>query len=101
MDERSIINAIIEYRFDLGEPGWNWPQRDFERLSYSRWAVDEILVMIFNNHDWSPMRAAEEFKILMAECMKRSSNYSETTDMYRIAYDAANDLEDIIHAMMP
>ena len=101
MDDRQIINVLIEYQYNIGEPAANWPKIDFDKVSYSKNAVDEILILIFSNHDWTPMRAAEEFKTICAQGMTKWVQYPEISEMYRIMYDAANDVTDIINAMLP
>ena len=47
------------------------------------------------------MRATEEFKQIAADGMKRKIRYREVYDMYRIMYDTANDVTDIINAILP
>lgn len=101
MDERYIINVLIEYQFNIGEPSSNWPKQDFERVAYARDAVDEIIMLWATNPDWTPMRATEEFKQIAADGMKRKIRYREVYDMYRIMYDTANDVTDIINAILP
>ena len=98
-DDERMIQAIREYWFDLGDPMSSWPKDEFERVAYSKWAVDEILTLFFDNVDWTPLRATEEFKYIMGTYMCRSTNFTEINHIFEIAYRAASDISDILMGM--
>ena len=99
-DEEKMIQALREYWFDLGEPVSSWPESEFKRVAYSRWAVDEILQLMWENNGWSVLRAAEEFKSKIYNKAIASTNYSEIKQIFDIAYGAAVDISDILIAMI-
>lgn len=98
-DDERMIQAIREYWFDLGDPMSSWPNSEFERVSYSKWAVDEIMSMYYSHTTWSPLRATEEFKTVMGQYMLRSTYFIEMNHIFEIAYGAASDISDILVGM--
>ena len=100
-DDERMIRVIMEYINDIDEPDIGWPEIEFAKASYSRWAASEILVLALANHDWTPLRAVEEFKSMVGKCMLKPTHYTDVTEMFRIAYDTAVDISDILYAMVP
>lgn len=99
MDETRMINAIREYIADLGEPEPGWPAKEFNRVSYSSWAATEILAMVLAHADWTPMRAVEEFKTMVAPYGWRNTYNTDANEIFRTAYQVACDISDILYAM--
>lgn len=99
-DYERMIQAIKEYWFDLDTYTNTWPSSKFREMSYSRWAVDEILSLIYMNPEWSPMKAIEEFRSKMAEYRVAPTHYKENIEIFEIAELTAMDLEDILIAMI-
>ena len=100
-DDERMIRVIMDYITDIGEPEANWPEKEFAKVSYSRWAASQILVLALSTPDWSPMRAVEEFKTKVGGFMLKPTYNSDVTEIFRIAYETAIDLSDILYAMMP
>lgn len=100
-DDERQIRAIIEYIEDIGEPEAKWPKKEFEMVSYSRWAANTILASILSHPDWTPIRAVEEFKYLMSKYLYKPTNYLEVELIFQSAYDTATDISDILMAMIP
>lgn len=95
---RTIVDYIEEY---LPEPGPGWPKKEFERASYSRYAANRILQLLYEHPEWSAMRAVEEFRYTMSKYMYKPTNYPEIHGIFQAAYDVATDLSDILMAMTP
>ena len=98
-DERMML-IIREYRADLGEPTYKWPDMEFEKNAYARWATDELMLFIKLHMDQPIMWSIETFKSMMARYMCRSTNYSEANFIFEIAYEVTCDISDIIEAMI-
>lgn len=102
-DEERQVQAITEFYHSFGEPAFSWPELEFERVAYSRWAIEEILVMVYSHLDWTPMRAVEEFKNLMRDyanmTFEKDFGRGKMNFVFETAYDAACDVSDILLAM--
>lgn len=99
MSDRTAINMIVEYRENLGEFISSWPEIEFDRVAYSRWAADEIIMHILSHTDWTPMKAVLDFKGIVEQYMCIPTNFSEANFIFDIAYDVACDIVDILVAM--
>lgn len=103
-DEDRMLEVVRNYWFDLGEPGFYFPESEFQRVSYSRWAVDEIMLKLLTHSDgrYGVRQAVEEFKNDMKMCVnlahenQKWDNYS----MFVIGYSVAEDLSDMLNAMI-
>lgn len=93
------IDLIVEYREELGEPAPNWPKSDFDDLSYSRWAVDEILSLVMTNTNKTPYSIIEEFKYNMNEGYTKYSRFPNIEKVFHIGYSVAEDLLERLYAM--
>lgn len=86
----SVIQEYIdEYLF---EPSITWPDSEFNRRSYSRWAAEEILSRVIqepSNRD--PLDIIEEF----ANEMDRYLDYSDDKAIYFIFIVAKETAEDV------
>ena len=100
-DDRYLINIIIEYLENVPEPTPSWPRRDFAKASYTRWAIEEIIREITKHTNWSVMRCVEDFKYRVGKYALKSVKHDEVSEIFRVAYDAACDVSDILYAMMP
>lgn len=99
-DDLNMINAIKAYVYDIGEPEYGWPKSEFNRVSYTKWAANEVLIFVLAHTDWTPIRSVEEFKYLMAKFMYKPTHRTEVTEIFRTAYDVADDISDILTAMV-
>lgn len=94
------IRAISAYADEfLFEPGANWPKFCFDRRSYARWAVTELLTLIMDRPFVPAELTIEAFAIKcgwFTECFA-----TETTQnfIFSIARDTANDILDVLRAM--
>ena len=100
-NDEHMIRVLIEYIEDIGEPNSNWPTHDFEKVSYSRWAAEQILATILAHPEWTPMRSVEEFKNLVGKFASKPTHKTDATFIFRTAYDVATDVSDIFYAMTP
>ena len=98
-DDQLLIGALIEYREYINEPGPRWPTMEFDKNSYSRWAVDEIFLAIIKEPEKPIMQVVSEFKELMWK-YSMVNPYSEANFTFRIAYDTACDVEDILGGIL-
>ena len=102
-EEERQVQAITEYYHTFGDPAEYWPKLEFERVAYSRWAIDEMLIMIYSHLDWTPMRAVEEFKNLMRDfanmTFEKDFGHGDMNQIFETAYDVACDVSDILAAM--
>lgn len=105
LDRQRVINIIVEYLTSVPEPGPSWPRRDFAKCSYTRSAADAMIKYINDHPNWPPMRSIEDFKYKVGKYMliSKSSNYGEdeASEIFRVYYDAACDVTDILYAMLP
>ena len=101
-DDERQIRIIIDYASEyLPEPQVSWPKKEFLRVSYARWAVNYILKMLGKNPEWTPMQTIEEFKNLVSPYMYLHPNDPDIDYNFRVGYEVASDLSDIIMAMLP
>lgn len=63
MNERAIM-TIIKALDDYSEgPRLDWPDHEKEEVTFSRWALDEILGLVWD-HPWTPAsQTIEEFAL--------------------------------------
>lgn len=85
-----IMRYIEEYLF---EPGINWPKKEFDIRSYSRWVAYEILELIMDN----PFISAESLiqgliiKMIYLSCISDNNN-----NAFTIAVDTAEDILNLL-----
>lgn len=97
MNNDYILSVIREYAAEyLKEPRRRLPKGLFERRSYQRWAVDEILRSIDNSKHVSPIVVVENF-IRKTEAF--SHRNSKANLIFSVAHDVATDILDILLAM--
>ena len=95
----AAVDVIISWRADLNEPNPSWPKRDFENISYSIWAADEIIGMMISHIDWTPGKTIEEFKYQMNRGMKTYMRFPDIQRIFEIGYSAAENISEILYAM--
>ena len=105
LDNRQVINVIVEYQSNVPEPMSGWPRRDFAKSSYTRSAADAIINHITKHSAWPALRSVEDFKYHVGKYMliSRSSNFGEdeASEIFRVYYDTACEITDILYAMIP
>lgn len=99
LDQR-MVNAIREYRASLSDPEKNWPDSEFDRLSYYRWGLDEILCNVLAHPEWTVIRAVEDMKDQFYKFSMVSTSFYEANYIFEVAYNAASDMSDILNAMV-
>ena len=93
------LDLVIEYREELGDPIPTWPKEDFDRVSYSRFAVDKIISLIMNNTSKTVCQIIEEFKYEMGlGCSKYIRDHGNEK-IFTYGYNVAVDLLDRLTAM--
>lgn len=98
LDQR-MIDAIREYRASLSDPEGNWPDSEFDKMSYYRWGVDEVLINVLAHPEWTVAKAVDDIRNRFYEYSAMSTSYYEANYIFEIAYNAATDISDIIFAM--
>lgn len=97
MNNDYILSAIREYADEyLKEPAWRLPKDWFKHISYSRWAVEEILKSIENSKITSPITVVENFIRKMDDF---SCSNQETSIIFSVAHDLAVDILDVLIAL--
>ena len=77
-------------------PAKHWPRYWFDKNSYSRWAVSEILDLLSNRGDTTPSKIVEDF----ADKMDRYACYNDTARyIFSIAREAATDILDVVRSL--
>lgn len=92
-----MLSVIREYRAGINDPEKRWPELEFDRASYSKWAVDEIITMIIENPDKSVLENVIVFKNMMRDFACSTSCYNDNiVFIFELAWEIASDIEDII-----
>lgn len=100
VSDKRQIRVIIEYLNNFPDPQITWPKKEFERVSTSRWATNEILVFVLSHTDWTVMKSVECFKKKVSRYARRMIRYEEVSEIFDTAYEVACDISDILNAMM-
>ena len=105
LSRQRVKNVIVEYMENVPEPMPGWPRRDFAKCSYMRSAASAIIQYINDNSQWTALRSVEDFKYHVGKysVLSQSSSYGEDepSEIFRIYYDVACDITDILYAMIP
>lgn len=94
----SMVHVIIEYIASIGEPTQRWPEMEFEKASYTRWAATEVLEYVLDNPDHTVIRSVEEFYQMCWDYSMLSLN--ESNFIFDIAKDTAGNILEILYAMV-
>ena len=96
-EDGRMLQIIREYRANINDPESNWPKIEFERASYSKWAVDEIIRLIMENPEVSVLATVNNYKNMMYQFAKNTSCYHEDVKfIFELAWEVASDIEDQI-----
>lgn len=87
VSEDVIEEYISEYLFP---PCFNWPEEEFKRRTYSRWAATEILERI-RIDDRDPLDVIEEFSNEMDRYFELSDGY-DNYYIFIVAKETADDI---------
>ncbi|WP_297183047.1 hypothetical protein [uncultured Phocaeicola sp.] len=97
MDNDYILSVIREYADEcLKEPVWHISRDWFKQISYSRWAVDEILKRIEESKFTPPIMVVEDFIRKMDDF---SCKNKKTSIIFSVAHDMAENILDVLIAM--
>ena len=100
-EDQRMVNVIREYIATLPDPASSWPNIEFDRMSYTRWAADEILIYVLANPNLSVYHAVEDMKASFEVYMTMQDMFKyEINFIFEIAYETAEDILDILSAMM-
>lgn len=91
MTNNQIDLFFQNYKNSLSCPCINWKKSKFIQSSYSRWAVEELIIFIKQHSDMLVIDSVELFIRKMDEysCMNSNSSY-----IFSIAHDVAEDVYD-------
>lgn len=97
MDDNYILSVIQEYVDEcLKEPGLGMSRDWFKRVSYRRWAADEIIKDIRESGDMPPILVVENF-------IRKMKNFScrnhKTSIIFSVAQEMAEGILDLLIAM--
>lgn len=93
--ERAVL-IIKDYAFDFNEPQLGMLKNQFERSSYTLWAVNELITRVESNPTVHPLITIEKFAVQT----RRFSHMNRDSDVaFSIAYTIASDIVEIFRAM--
>lgn len=81
------------------EPQANWPEEEFERRIYGRYAIDEIMKRIMDDPFVSPVEVANSFS-MEARLLKNETDIPQKSSMFGAIQEAAEDLYDYLRSMI-
>ncbi len=96
MSNDYILSVIRGYADEyLKEPRWRISKDWFKQISYSRWAVDEILKRIEKNGSTPPVLIVEDFirEMDVFSCRNRRAGI-----IFSVAHDMAENILDVLIA---
>lgn len=98
-DDTRMINIIREYRANLPEPSAKWPSMEFDRIAYTIWATDELLVYVLANMNVNVWTAVTQWRqqMLGYSCI---ADYTDANFMFEIAYEVGDDILEIFDALI-
>ena len=70
-------------------------KKNFQQLSYSKWAANEVLSYVLKRQNVRPLFAVEEFSAIMD---KHACENSKTGYIFSVAYDISTDILDMLIA---
>lgn len=95
---QSMINVICEYIASIGDPGPRWPEMEFDKVSYTRWAAEEVLNYVLDHPEYTVIRAVEEINSTFIEFSLYTLD--ERNFIFDIAKDASGNILEILYAMV-
>ena len=98
MNERALF-VIEEYMYDLFEPGKNWPEYEFRKRSYQRWAAEELSKCIRKHPNESVLKTVEDFVRKTKEYSEIDHDDRNDSFIFQVACDVTTDILDILRAM--
>ena len=96
MDDRVVWLVQCYIEDEWKDPSCRWSDWYFTKNAYSRWAAYEIVDLLKNRGDTSPIKIVKDFSSTMDDysCMNNMAR-----GIFSIARDAANDILDFLYAM--
>lgn len=103
MDTRQRqINVMVEYLESIPEPTLSFPPGLLEDHSYSRWAVNYMLMLVASQPEKTPARVVMEFEELMSRYSAIANADWHGRDIimiFDVAWREAVNVSDILRAM--
>ncbi len=97
MNNDRVLSVIQEYADEcLKGPSWRMSKARFKQVSYSRWAIDEIVKSIEASRSVPPVVVVEKFIRKMDDFSCRND---KTSIIFSVAHDMAENILDILIAM--
>lgn len=87
---------ILDYAMDLSIPKYIATKHDVEIVSFSKWAVEELLQELKKKRSISPADAVKDFSDRM---VKYAAKHSDFSSVFSIAYCVASDIYEILYDM--
>lgn len=95
MNERALM-TIMKYLDDYDEPpGLDWPQQEIEEVTFTKWALEEILNLVWD-HPWTPASETIEAFAVKLECYSLLTDREQQARIFSIAAKAAWETLDYI-----
>jgi hypothetical protein len=95
-----MINVIREYIACQNDPLPRWPEMEFDKTSYSRWAATEVLVHVLSHPEWTVIRSVEDINDRFLKYACDTFHISEANFIFEIAHETASNILDILYAMV-
>lgn len=99
-EDTRMINVIREYIACLDEPLPRWPEMEFDKASYSRWAASEVLIWVLAHPEWTVIRSVEDISDLFLKYSCDTFHISEANFIFEIAHETAGNILEILYAMV-
>lgn len=96
MSDEQLEFIFQEYLKNIKNPCSQWKKDKFMQVSYSRLAVNELLIFVKQHRNMTPINAIELFIRKMDEyaCSNGNNSY-----IFSVAHDIAEDVYDIFLTM--
>jgi len=94
MDNDSVVEALVEFLYETGEPEVYWPQHWFEEVSFTRWAAGELMGAIMDHPTVPAMDTIEAFALKMT-AYQATSDGTDAEKIFKYAADFAYETLDI------
>lgn len=98
MNERAIMFLMSVLNGLEEPPGSDWPQHEVEEVTFSRWALEELLLQIWD-HPWTLASETVERFASKMELFSETCNTDAQHRIFRIAAEAVWEFLDEIKAI--
>lgn len=96
-EQLDLIRVILDHKkrlYNLPQGSYNWFKKtQFDMLSYSGWAVDELLDYVYKRKPLDVMASVEEFRTTM-DLFACEATTEKATEIFLYAEDVATNILD-------